>query len=107
MPWEETDKTIRSGHRSPEDFQAETLKTISLNPQEGIDAIVGKPVGKQTMEIECYVFSKEKGWTPTELGRQPARVIHQYTVILNEIDRQAEEERMKTVKETKSHERFS
>ncbi len=40
MPWEETDKTIKSGHRSPEDFQAETLKTIILNPREGIDAIV-------------------------------------------------------------------
>jgi hypothetical protein len=63
MSWEETDKTIKSGHRNPETFQIESLKTITLNPKEGIDAIVGKPNGKQTMEIECYLFSKEKGWT--------------------------------------------
>jgi hypothetical protein len=63
MPWEETDKIIKSGHRSPVSFQADTLKTITLNAQEGIEAIVGKPLDKQTLEIECYVFSKEKGWT--------------------------------------------
>ncbi len=53
-----------------------------------------------------FRLCKEFGWTPTELAKQPARVIHQYTIILNEVDRQAEEERKKTEKETKIHERF-
>jgi hypothetical protein len=63
MPWEETDKLIRSGHRSPEEFQEDTLKTVMLNEKEGIQAVVGRPKGKQTMEIESYLFSKDQGWT--------------------------------------------
>jgi hypothetical protein len=63
MPWEETDNTIRSGHRSPNEFQDGTKKTISLNAKEGIEAAVAKPKGKQALEIESYVFLKAKGWT--------------------------------------------
>jgi hypothetical protein len=63
MPWEETDKLIRSGHRNPAEFQEGTQKTVTLNEKEGIQAIVAKPTGKQTMEIESYLFDKTKGWT--------------------------------------------
>ena len=63
MPWEETETTIRSGHRAPEEFQPDTLKTITLNQKDGIQAIVGKPLGKETMEILSYLFAKDKGWT--------------------------------------------
>jgi hypothetical protein len=63
MPWENTEKTIRSGHRAPEEFQEDTLKTITLSEKEGIQAIVGKPKGKHTMETQSYLFSKDKGWT--------------------------------------------
>ena len=63
MPWENTEKFIRSGHRSVEDFQAGTLKTITIDEKEGIQAIVGKPKGKLTMEVQSYLFSKDKGWT--------------------------------------------
>ena len=34
-----------------EEFQKETLKTITLNEKEGIKAIIGKPKGKHAMEI--------------------------------------------------------
>jgi len=63
MSWEETEKYVRSGHRAPEEFQQGTQKTITVNEKEGIQAIVGKPKGKQTMEIQSYLFSKDKGWT--------------------------------------------
>jgi hypothetical protein len=63
MPWVNTEKHIRSGHRDAEEFQQDTLKTITLNEKEGIKAIVGKPKGKDTMEVVSYVFEKDKGWT--------------------------------------------
>ena len=61
--WDETDTNIQSGHKSPQDFQEETLKTVCLNEKEGIDAVVGKQKDKETMAIQSYLFSKDKGWT--------------------------------------------
>jgi hypothetical protein len=63
MPWENTEKYIRSGHRAAEEFQEDTLKTITLNEKEGIKAVMGKPKGKDTMEVVSYLFEKDKGWT--------------------------------------------
>jgi hypothetical protein len=63
MSWEQTDSTIKSGHRNPLEFQEGTQKTVTLNEKEGIQAIIAKPVGKQTMAIQSYLFSKTKGWT--------------------------------------------
>lgn len=63
MPWDETEQHIRSGHRNPEEFQKETLKTISLSEKEGIKAVIGKPLGKHSMEVQSYLFDKDKGWT--------------------------------------------
>jgi hypothetical protein len=51
--------------------------------------------------ITDFRLCKEFGWTPKQLAKQPARVIHQFTVILNEIDHQTEEQQ----KEAKKHER--
>ncbi len=63
MPWETTEQHIRSGHRDPEEFQQDTLKTIVLNEKEGIKAVIGKPEGKHAMEVVSYLFEKDKGWT--------------------------------------------
>ena len=63
MPWEITENNIRSGHRSPEEFQKDTLKTITLDEKEGVKAVIGKPKGKDAMEIQSYLFEKDKGWT--------------------------------------------
>jgi len=56
MPWENTEKHIRSGHRDPEKFQKDTLKTITLNEKEGIKAVIGKPKDKGIMEIQKLRF---------------------------------------------------
>jgi hypothetical protein len=63
LPWEETDQYIRSGHRNPDDFKPDSLRTIAVSAEEGIKAVVGKPKGKDTMEVQSYLFSKDKGWT--------------------------------------------
>jgi hypothetical protein len=63
VPWEETDEYIRSGHRSSDDFQEGSLRTITISEEEGIKAVVGKPVGKDTTEVQSYLFAKDKDWT--------------------------------------------
>jgi hypothetical protein len=63
LPWETTDHYIRSGHRSPEEFHLETLRTIVLSEDEGIKAVIGKPKGKDSMEVQSYLFDLSKGWT--------------------------------------------
>ncbi len=62
LPWEEAEVYIRSGHRSPEEFQSDSLRTIVLSEDEGIKAVVGKPKGKNTMEVQSYLFDKGKSW---------------------------------------------
>jgi hypothetical protein len=47
----------------PEEFDPETLKTITLSQEEGIKAIIAKPWNKQSTEVVSYLFSKNKGWT--------------------------------------------
>jgi len=66
-PWEETEQYIRSGHRSPSDFDPDSLRTIDLSASEGIKAIVGCPQGKFEggkcsvgMEIQSYLFDIKK-----------------------------------------------
>jgi hypothetical protein len=63
LPWDQTQNFIRSGHRKPEEFDPETLKTITLNEEEGIQAVIAKPWNKPSTEVVSYLFSKEKGWT--------------------------------------------
>ncbi len=63
LPWDQTQTIIRSGHRNPEDFDPQTIKTITLNKEEGIQAITAKPWNKESTEVVSYLFNKEKGWT--------------------------------------------
>jgi len=63
LPWEMTDRHIRSGHRSPEEFKPDSLRTITISEEEGIKAVIGKPKGKDTMEVQSYLFELSKGWT--------------------------------------------
>ena len=63
MPWETTDRHVRSGHRNPEEFKPDSLRTIAISEDEGIKAVIGKPKGKDTMEVQSYLFELSKGWT--------------------------------------------
>jgi len=48
--------------------------------------------GKPHPSLTDFRLCKEFGWTPLQLARQPAKTIEEFIVILNEMDKQAEEE---------------
>jgi len=60
MPWENTEQYIRSGHRNTDEFQKDTLRTITLDAKAGIKAVIGKPKDKQAIEVLSYLFEKTK-----------------------------------------------
>jgi hypothetical protein len=45
LPWEVSANYIRSGHRNPDEFEPDSLRTIVLSEAEGIKAVIGKPKG--------------------------------------------------------------
>ena len=63
MPWDESGDYIRSGHRSPDDFEKDSFRTITISAEEGIKAVIGKSKGKDTTEVQSYLFAKDKDWT--------------------------------------------
>lgn len=63
MPWDESGDYIWSGHRSPDDFEKDSFHTITISAEEGIKAVIGKPKGKDTTEVQSYLFAKDKDWT--------------------------------------------
>jgi len=52
--------------------------------------------GKAHPSLTEFRLCKEFGWAPTQLARQPAKKVEEFIVILNEMDRQTEEEMKKT-----------
>lgn len=57
--------------------------------------------GKPHPSLIEFRLCKEFGWTPTELCRQSAKDVDVFTVILNELDCQTEEEVEKAKRESK------
>lgn len=39
------------------------MRTITISEEEGIKAVIGKPKGKDTTEVQSYLFAKSKDWT--------------------------------------------
>ena len=58
--------------------------------------------GKPHPALTEFRLCKEFGWTPTQLGRQPAKKVEEFIVVLNEMDRQTQEEVQKAKQEAKS-----
>jgi len=50
-----------------------------------------------------FRLCKEFGWTIQQLGRQPAKKVQEFLVILGEMDRQTQEEMDKAKREAKVH----
>jgi hypothetical protein len=63
MPWDDSGDYVRSGHRSSDDFEKDSFHTITISAEEGIKAVIGKPTGKDTTEVQSYLFAKDKDWT--------------------------------------------
>jgi hypothetical protein len=65
LPWEVSANYIRSGHRNPDDFEPNSLRTVVLSEAEGIKAVVGKPKGGKdaATEVVSFLFDVSKaGW---------------------------------------------
>jgi hypothetical protein len=57
--------------------------------------------GKPHPALMEFRLCKEFGWTPKELARQPAKTVEAFVVIMNEVDRQTEEELRKAKREAR------
>jgi len=64
-PWEETEEYIRSGHRSPDDFDPDSFRTINLT--SGVKAVVACPKDKyvngkctEGTQVQSDLFDKSK-----------------------------------------------
>ncbi len=69
MPWEETEEYIRSAHESTDNYDRDSLRTIEIDADQGIKAIVGCPKGhfrngrcNVGTQVLSYLFAKNKGW---------------------------------------------
>lgn len=62
---EVTGNSIRIRVRNPGTFQEGSFRTITLDEDRGIKAVIGRPKGKTTTATQTYIFDKEK-WTPAE-----------------------------------------
>jgi hypothetical protein len=56
--------------------------------------------GKPHPALTEFRLCKEFGWTPTALAHQSAKKVEEFIVILNEVDRQTEEEMKKAKRES-------
>jgi hypothetical protein len=63
MPWTESHSLISSDHRDPSTCDSNSIRTVVVSEADGIQAIVGKPVGVDKTVTLSYLFAKYKGWT--------------------------------------------
>jgi len=55
-----TENTIRIRVRDPGSFQEGSFRTITIDKSGGIQAVIGRPKGKETTEVQSYIFDKDK-----------------------------------------------
>jgi len=60
---EESENSIRIRIKDPGAFQEDSFRTISIDKDRGIQAVVGRLKGETTTTIQSYIFSKAKDWT--------------------------------------------
>lgn len=60
---DETKDSFRFRQQDPDAFQADSFRTIAIGKE--IKAVVGKKPGNESMEVQSFIFPKEK-WTEAE-----------------------------------------
>lgn len=60
-----TENSIRVRMKNPGSFQEGSFRTIDISKPQGIKAVIGRPKGKDSTEVQTYIFDKDK-WTPAE-----------------------------------------
>lgn len=66
MPVDVGEKYIRIRQRQPGKFQEKTFRTKWFSKKEGIKAIVGRPKGKKTTQVQSLLFDRKK-WSPANI----------------------------------------
>ena len=73
LVWDETEEYIRHRVADPDRFDPDSMRTIDLDKERGIKAVVGCPKGnyeggrcKVGMEQQNVMFAKDHGWTMTK-----------------------------------------
>ncbi len=60
QPQRVTKQYVRIGQINPSKFEKDSFRTIWIDEEKGIKAIIGRLVGKDTTTIQSYLFQKEK-----------------------------------------------
>jgi len=55
-----TDKYVIIRVASPEDFESESLRTLWVDKENGIQEVMGKHLKHNKTEVQCYIFDKHK-----------------------------------------------
>jgi hypothetical protein len=63
VPWEETADYVRSGHRDAGSCEKGSFRTITIDEEQGIKAVICKPLGADSTVAQSFLFPKAKGWT--------------------------------------------
>jgi hypothetical protein len=62
MPIEKTANYVRVRQADPSLFAKESFRTINIDAEKGIKAVIGRRPGKDSTEVQTYMFDREK-WT--------------------------------------------
>jgi hypothetical protein len=63
LPWEQTGDHIRSGHGDASSCEKGSFRTITIDEEQGIKAVICKPHGSESTVTQSFLFPKAKGWT--------------------------------------------
>jgi len=63
VPIEVNENTVRVRVADPGDFQDSSFRTIEIDAERGIKAVVGKRRGESSMSVQTYLFDRSRGWT--------------------------------------------
>ncbi len=69
LPWIETEGYIRSGHGNTDDYDKDSMRTIDIDAEKGIKAVIACPKGNFRggrcavgTEVVSFLFAKDSGW---------------------------------------------
>ena len=66
MPVDVTDEYIMIRQKDPGQYQDNSFRIITLDAAKGIRAIIGRPKGKTSTEVQSYLFRRDKGWNASK-----------------------------------------
>lgn len=81
---EETEEYIHIPVKDAGQFQGDSFRTINIDKEQGIKAVIGKLTGETKTTVQKYMFDKSKGWTMAKAKKWVKD--HEKSIILIEPD---------------------